>query len=496
MAIAQRLELRQGQSLVMTPQLQQAIKLLQFSSQDLQAFVEAEMEINPFLDAPNESDGGDVADSAADAKQSDEGGERSSDDALEGRNVTNDDSGVMDADLNQNVFNNDSPSDGGPTTGSSGSGMGARMDALQNVENTVTLHDHLHEQLQMIPLTPDDRLIASHLIELVDDAGYILEGLNDAQETLGCGADDIERALGHLHGMDPAGVGARNLAECLALQLRERDRLDPCMVALLENLDTLAKHDRTALKRLCRVNDEDLSDMITEIQALNPKPGLSFAGGDPIQAVVPDVFVKKAPSGAWTVELNPDALPKVLVNNTYYAELASSACSDADKTFITEKFSNASWLVKALDQRARTILKVSTELVRHQDGFFTHGVRHLKPLTLRTIADAIEMHESTVSRVTSNKYIGTSRGIFEMKYFFTTAIASATGADAHSSESVRHTIKELIDAESPKAILSDDKIVALLRAEGMDIARRTVAKYREAMRIPSSVERRRQKRQG
>jgi len=264
------------------------------------------------------------------------------------------------------------------------------------------------------------------------------------------------------------------------------------MQALVENLDLLAKRDIASLRKLCGVDDEDITDMIGEIRRLDPKPGLKF-GASRTQTVVPDVYVRPGPDGGWHVELNSDTLPKVLVNQTYYTELSKTIRKDGDKSYFTDCLQNATWLVRALDQRARTILKVATEIVRQQDGFFTHGVAHLRPLNLKAVADAIQMHESTVSRVTANKYMATNRGVFELKYFFTASIASADGGEAHSAEAVRHHIKQLIDAEGPTAILSDDTIVERLRDSGIDIARRTVAKYREAMRIPSSVQRRRDK---
>jgi RNA polymerase sigma-54 factor len=303
---------------------------------------------------------------------------------------------------------------------------------------------------------------------------------------------EVESVLSVVQGFDPLGVCARNLTECLAIQLRERDRFDPAMQALVGRLDLLAKRDIAALRRVCGVNDDDLSEMITEIRRLNPKPGLAF-GSTTVQPIVPDVYVRQGPDGNYIVELNSDTLPKVLVNLRYHAELIKKPNSDGAKTYLAENLQSATWLMRALDQRAKTILKVAMEIVKQQDAFFMHGVQHLRPLNLKTIADAISMHESTVSRVTANKYVATSRGIFELKYFFTSAIAAANGGEAHSAEAVRHRIKQLIDAENSGDVLSDDTIVEKLRAADIDIARRTVAKYREAMRIPSSVQRRRDK---
>jgi len=302
----------------------------------------------------------------------------------------------------------------------------------------------------------------------------------------------VEQVLLRLQRLDPPGVFARDLAECLALQLRERNRLDPAMAKLLANLPLLASRNIAELTRLCGVDAEDIQAMLGEIRALDPKPGLAF---DPVLAdpIVPDVLMRTDGAGGWIVELNQDALPRVLVNNVYYAQVSRGAKSKTDKEYLSERFQAANWLVKALHQRATTILKVSRELVRQQDGFFRHGIQHLRPLVLRDIAQAISMHESTVSRVTSNKYMATPRGIFELKYFFTSSIAATDGAAALSAESVRFRIKSLIDAEPKDAVLSDDRIVDILVKDGVDIARRTVAKYREAMRIPSSVQRRREK---
>jgi len=377
-----------------------------------------------------------------------------------------------------------------------GVGSGGRDGGDYNLEAFVsaeaTLADWLREQLVLAVADPAQRMIGQYLIDLVDEAGYLVGDLAAVAEKLGTGVKEIEAVLAILQGFDPPGICARDLAECLTLQLKERDRLDPAMQALVARLDLLAKRDFAGLKKICGVGDEDLADMMAEIRRLNPKPGLAF-GSAMVQPIVPDVFVRPSPDGGWIVELNSDTLPKVLVNQSYYAEVAATARRDSEKSYLAECLQNATWLVRALDQRARTILKVSNEIVRQQDAFFARGVEHLRPLNLKTVAEAIGMHESTVSRVTANKYMATSRGIFELKYFFTSAIAAAHGGEAHSAEAVRHRIKQLIEAETAADVLSDDTIVDKLRAAGIDIARRTVAKYREAMRIPSSVQRRREK---
>jgi RNA polymerase sigma-54 factor len=335
-------------------------------------------------------------------------------------------------------------------------------------------------------------MIGRHLIDLVDEAGYLTENLAEVAEKLGAPLAEVEAVLAILHCFEPPGVCARNLTECLAIQLKELDRFDPAMQTLVAHLDLLAKRDLAALRKVCNVSEDDLNDMIGEIRHLNPKPGLAF-GNTLVQPIVPDVFVRQGPDGGYIVELNSDTLPKVLLNQSYYAEVAGTAKNAKDKTYLADCLQTATWLVRALDQRAKTILKVAKEIVRQQDAFFARGVQHLRPLNLKTVADAIEMHESTVSRVTANKYMATNRGIFELKYFFTSAIAAVDGGEAHSAEAVRHRIKQLIDAENAQDVLSDDTIVDRLRTAGIEIARRTVAKYREAMRIPSSVQRRREK---
>ena len=335
-------------------------------------------------------------------------------------------------------------------------------------------------------------MIGQYLIDLVDEAGYLTGDLAAVAEKLGAPLPEIEAVLAIVQGFEPSGVCARNLNECLAIQLRERDRFDPAMQALVAHLDLLARRELAALRKICGVGDEDLADMIGEIRRLNPKPGLAF-GSTLVQPIVPDVYVRPGPDGGWIVELNSDTLPKVLVNQRYYAEVSSTARKPSDKSYLVDCLQTATWLVRALDQRAKTILKVSNEIVRQQDAFFALGVQHLRPLNLKTVADAIAMHEFTVSRVTANKYMATNRGIFELKYFFTSAIAAADGGDAHSAEAVRHRIKQLIDAENSRDVLSDDTLVEKLRDAGIEIARRTVAKYREALRIPSSVQRRREK---
>ncbi|MCW2309656.1 RNA polymerase sigma-54 factor [Rhodobium gokarnense] len=522
-----KLEMRTSQALVMTPQLMQAIKLLQLSNVDLVAHVETELERNPLLvrdesdeRGPGEgneaADRGDASSDAASSDTSSDGGPDSGSDSdgpdldtapLADALTSGADANVSDLDADfGSVYAEDGPSDSpapvsdpGALAGSSWSQVSGRggsaddfdLDAVLGAEKS--MQDHLADQLVLAVSDPAERMIGQYLIDMIDEAGYLTGDVETMAEQLGTDPETVERVLAVVQSFDPSGIGARSLAECLALQLKERDRLDPAMKALVDNLEILARRDFSALRRICGVDEEDLVDMIGEIRALNPKPGNAF-GAAVVQTVVPDVIVRPSSSGGWAIELNTETLPKVLVDQTYYTTVSRAAVDDKAKTYLSDCLQTANWLVKSLDQRARTILKVSTEIVRQQDGFLANGVAYLKPLNLRTVAEAINMHESTVSRVTSNKYMATPRGIFELKYFFTSAIASAEGGEAHSAEAVRHQIRRLIDAENPEAILSDDTIVKMLRDSGVDIARRTVAKYRESMRIPSSVQRRREKR--
>ncbi len=504
MALSAKLELRQGQQLVMTPQLQQAIRLLQLSNLELTEFVDTELERNPLLEREEATANSKPADEPATERAEEAGaGEGTDDRWLDLRQPVSDHTGGLDVDFG-NVFQE--PGTGEPVTGSAVTGMSwanvtQRMhngsdddnDLEEFVANQTSLREHLSAQLPLAVTAPVERLIGQYLIDLVDEAGYIPPNLDILSERLGASLELIESVLGKLQAFDPPGIFARSLAECLALQLKDQNRYDPLMAQLLANLDHLANRNISALKKAVGVDMDELAEMIREIKRLNPKPGLKF-GFVQMQPVVPDVIVRAASDGGWHVELNSDTLPRVLINRTYYTRIAKTATSERDKGYLFDCLQTANWLVKSLDQRARTILKVAEQIVRQQDSFFMYGVQHLRPLNLKAIADAISMHESTVSRVTSNKYIATPRGIFELKYFFTSAIASAADGEAHSSESVRHRIRQMIDAEHADDVLSDDQLVDRLRNEGVDIARRTVAKYREAMRIPSSVQRRRDKR--
>ena len=480
MALGPRLDLRQSQSLVMTPQLQQAIKLLALSNLELEAYLAEALEGNPLLDtgAPD-SDGpadepGDEAPPVAETLPD-------TDQALSSDSGTADD---LDVDFAEERFHHDSASD---SVGLSGSSEDIDFDSF--AEHEGTLHDHLLAQVGE-RFGGIEAIVAGQLVALIDETGYLRADLAELAAQLGVPLALLEEVLAGIQCFDPSGVGGRDLAECIAIQAREADRYDPAMATMIAHLDLVAKGAFPQLKRICGVDDEDLADMIRELRGYDPRPGLKF-GGDGAPAVVPDLYIRQTAKG-WAVEINSGTLPRLLVNRRYYTELAQGAAAKS-KAWLSEQLAGANWLVRALDQRQRTIVKVASAIVKQQEGFFLHGVAHMRPLTLRQVAEEIGMHESTVSRVTSNKYLSCARGLFELKYFFSSGISATEGDGAVSAEAVKSRIKAMIEAEDGKAILSDETIAQKLSAEGHDIARRTVVKYREAMGYGSSVQRRRQK---
>ena len=479
MALGPRLDLRQSQSLVMTPQLQQAIKLLALSNLEIETFIGEALEANPLLEAGEvRREDGEGFTAPADEPSADGGG-----DAADGEGALDIDPAALDRDRDT----------GDGEWGAAHSG--GLPDDLPGIEERggdgPTLAEHLEDQIGTAAGDAREAFVARHLIGLLDEAGYLAADLREVAGDLGVPLAEAERALEVVQSLDPTGVGARTLSECLALQAKEADRYDPCMARLIDNLDLVARGEFARLKRMCEVDDEDFAEMLAELRGYDPKPGCRF-GGPAESAVVPDILVSRGDGGGWDIALNEETLPRLVVNRAYYLELRQGCAGKAAQSWLGEKLADANWLIRALDQRQKTILKTAAQIVKKQDGFFRRGVSELRPLTLREVAEAIEMHESTVSRVTSNKYLHCDRGTFELKYFFTSGVGSADGEGA-SSQAVKARIKALTDAEDAKTILSDDTLVDLLKAEGFDIARRTVAKYREAMGIGSSVQRRRAK---
>ncbi len=493
MALGPRLDLRQSQQLVMTPQLQQAIKLLAASNLEIETFIGDALETNPLLEAG--------------AVSSDENGPASEPDDVPREEFTCDQlmaqgQGESEAplDIDNSALDRDRDTGDGARAsdaewGAAGSGGGATGEDFPGIDATsaaeVSLGEHLDSQIGTIAVNPKEAFVARHIAGLLDDAGYLSSDLRDVAYDLGVTLDLAEDALEVVQMCDPTGVGARSLSECLALQAREADRYDPCMRALIDNLELVAQGEVAKLKRLCNVDDEDFADMLRELREFDPKPGLAFAPTTS-DAVIPDVLLTANDTGGWDIALNEDTLPRLIVNRNYYVELNAGSPNAETQGWLKEKLADAHWLIRALDQRQKTILKTAAEIVKQQDGFFRRGVSELRPLTLREVAEQIDMHESTVSRVTSNKYLHCDRGCFELKYFFSSGVASSDGEGA-SSEAIKARIKTLTDAEDAKKVLSDQKLADMLKEEGFDLARRTVAKYREAINIGSSAQRRRQK---
>ncbi|HTQ72549.1 MAG TPA: RNA polymerase factor sigma-54 [Acidocella sp.] len=489
-SFAPRLDLRQSQSLVMTPQLRQAIQLLQFSNIEASAFVEEELLKNPLLER---DDGGETvtaieAHAEVAAPMPEDPASLAAAGMLPDATTT-----PLDLDTS-NVYDVGTGADG------YGGGLSGEADDDWNLLEALgaerpCLREHLEQQARLAFSTREDLLIATAMIAVLDPAGRLGDAPEVLAAALGVELSRFEAVRAIMMRFDPVGVFATSLAECLGAQLAELNRLDPAMQALLDHLEMLARREMRALQDICGVDAADLADMVAELKRLDPKPGARF-DSEPLRPLIPDVLMRPAPlqedgSSDWLLEINPETMPRLLIRRGFHARMTASANKET-KSFLSEQMQGATWLVKALESRAQTILRVSAEIVRRQDGFFRHGISHLRPLTLRDIAAEVELHESTVSRVTSNKSIATPRGIFELKFFFTTALAGVNG-ETHSAETVRHRVAQIITAENPKNILSDDAVASLLQKEGIDIARRTVAKYREALRIPGSAQRKREK---
>ena len=476
MALAPRLDLRQTQSLVMTPQLQQAIKLLALSNLELETYVTEALEANPLLEA-------------GEVQREDGGSEPAADGEIAADSADSDGAAL---DLDPAALDHDRDTgDWSAQAGLAGSEEDF-LEAGERARSGATLAEHLHAQLPGVARDAREAVIAARIIGELDDAGYLTAPLEGIGADLGAPVTETERALELVQSLDPAGIGARTLGECLALQAKEADRYDPCMARLIDNLDLVAAGDFVRLRRMCDVDDEDFAEMLAELRGYDPKPGCAFGRNDHT-SVVPDILMSRAKDGGWDIKLNEASLPRLVVNRSYYVKLKDDCTDKTSRGWLDEQLGEANWLIKALDQRQKTILKTAAAIAKHQRAFFEKGVAGMRALTLREVAEDIEMHESTVSRVTSNKYLNCPRGTFELKYFFSSGVAAAGSEGAASSEAVKARIKALTDAEDPKKILSDDKLVELLTGEGFEIARRTVAKYREAMGIGSSVQRRRAK---
>ena len=481
MGLGPRIDIRGSQQLVMSQQLQAAIKLLALSNLEIEAVIAEELAKNPLLEArPGEGNAGEDVVVREDQEFGEEATDPTGSDELIGSKLATEDSPI-DMDWREAALETDSFADVG---GGSGSEEAFDFDRLEGGEEGRA--EHLLTQLQGTGGTLGR--LAEVIVHELEETGYLDTPLRTIAEECEASLKEAEDALALVQSLDPPGIAARSLEECIALQAKAADRYDPAMARLIANLDLLAKGRMADLRRICGVDEEDLADMVRELRAYDPKPGCQFVNKEP-EAITPDLFVRQT-KGGWVVELNNAALPRVLVNRRYHAELKRGPQDKASKAWLSESLASANWLVKALDQRARTIVKVASEIVKQQQGFFETGVAALRPLTLAKVAEAIEMHESTVSRVTSNKYLACDRGMFELKYFFGSGVASDSGEGA-AAQAVKAAIRDIIEAEAE--VLSDDAIAALLKQRGMEAARRTVVKYRESMGIGSSIQRRRQR---
>lgn len=513
---APHLALRQTQSLVITPALRQAIALLQMTNLELDELIEKEVEMNPFLEREGDMAQADMA--QADTVPDHVPSEREQEyHGLTGNYDAPDQSAIHDTPIDDklefdasNVFTGDTENnavetfDTDPQLNYERGGSHDFDDGDYSFEHRLakedSLFEHVSRQIQLEFSAPQDRMIGVALMEGLDEAGYYRGNLHDVATQMECEISDVEMVLARMQQFDPSGIFALNLAQCMEIQLREQGLLTPVMQIMLANIGLLERHDFKALQKKCGVDEQQLKNMLVALRRTDPKPGSRFHH-DIAQTLIPDILMRKNKDAnnpdAWILELNPDTLPRVLVNQRYAAMIQSKNVNKEEKQFLIDKYQGAQWLVKAMDQRAQTIIKVAAEIVRQQEAFFAYGAAYLKPLVLRDVAEQVEVHESTVSRVTTGKYMSTPRGLFELKYFFSSSVGGAENGDvgmAHSSNAIKVRIKELVDAEDVAKILSDDDIVNLLKAEDIAIARRTVTKYREAMGIGSSVERRRQKR--
>jgi RNA polymerase sigma-54 factor len=494
------LQLKMGQQLTMTPQLQQAIRLLQLSTLDLQQEIQSALDSNPLLDVDEEFEGDVPADQStqAESKESTSTEEPSSVQEAATEEST-------DSDWNENIPD-DLPTDsdwddtwqasatpGSPSENLSSSGGGEDFDFDSRNGSTDDLQDHLLWQLNLTPMSDNDHLIAVNILEGVDDDGYLKVSIEDILESLDpeleIELDEVEAVLHRLQQFEPSGVCARDLQECLSLQLRQLPQDTPWLPLaqkLVDNhIDLLGGKDYAALMRKLKIKEDELKVVIRGIQELNPRPGSQIAP-QASEYVIPDVMVRKI-KGEWRVELNPDIAPKLRIND-HYASMVKRADSSADNNFIKDHLQEARWFLKSLQSRNETLLKVASKIVEYQQDFLEQGDEAMKPLVLHDIAEAVSMHESTISRVTTQKYMHTPRGIFELKYFFSSHVSTTSGGEC-SSTAIRAMIKKLIAVENAKKPLSDSKIAAMLEEEGIKVARRTVAKYREAMHIPPSNER-------
>ncbi len=471
----QGLQLRLSQQLAMTPQLQQAIRLLQLSTLELQQELQQALESNPLLEQIDTHE-------EIDTRETQDSETLDTADALEQKEMPEE--LPLDASWDT-IYTAGTPS------GTSGDYIDDELPVYQG-ETTQTLQDYLMWQVELTPFSDTDRAIATYIVDAVDETGYLTVPLEDILESIGdeeIDIDEVEAVLKRIQRFDPVGVAAKDLRDCLLIQLSQFDKTTPWLeearLIISDHLDLLANHDFRTLMRVTRLKEDVLKEAVNLIQSLDPRPGQSIQTGEP-EYVIPDVLVRKH-NGHWTVELNSDSIPRLQINQ-HYASMCNNARNDGDSQFIRSNLQDAKWLIKSLESRNDTLLRVSRCIVEQQQAFFEQGEEYMKPMVLADIAQAVEMHESTISRVTTQKYLHSPRGIFELKYFFSSHVNTEGGGEA-SSTAIRALVKKLIAAENPAKPLSDSKLTSLLSEQGIMVARRTVAKYRESLSIPPSNQR-------
>ena len=471
----QGLQLRLSQQLAMTPQLQQAIRLLQLSTLELQQELQQALESNPLLEQIDTHE-------EIDTRETQDSETLDTADALEQKEMPEE--LPLDASWDT-IYTAGTPS------GTSGDYIDDELPVYQG-ETTQTLQDYLMWQVELTPFSDTDRAIATSIVDAVDDTGYLTVPLEDILESMGdeeIDIDEVEAVLKRIQRFDPVGVAAKDLRDCLLIQLSQFDKTTPWLeearLIISDHLDLLANHDFRTLMRVTRLKEDVLKEAVNLIQSLDPRPGQSIQTGEP-EYVIPDVLVRKH-NGHWTVELNSDSIPRLQINQ-HYASMCNNARNDGDSQFIRSNLQDAKWLIKSLESRNDTLLRVSRCIVEQQQAFFEQGEEYMKPMVLADIAQAVEMHESTISRVTTQKYLHSPRGIFELRYFFSSHVNTEDGGEA-SSTAIRALVKKLIAAENPAKPLSDSKLTSLLSEQGIMVARRTVAKYRESLSIPPSNQR-------
>lgn len=471
----QGLQLRLNQQLAMTPQLQQAIRLLQLSTLELQQELQQALESNPLLEQIDTHE-------EIDTRETQDSETLDTADALEQKEMPEE--LPLDASWDT-IYTAGTPS------GTSGDYIDDELPVYQG-ETTQTLQDYLMWQVELTPFSDTDRAIATSIVDAVDETGYLTVPLEDILESIGdeeIDIDEVEAVLKRIQRFDPVGVAAKDLRDCLLIQLSQFDKTTPWLeearLIISDHLDLLANHDFRTLMRVTRLKEDVLKEAVNLIQSLDPRPGQSIQTGEP-EYVIPDVLVRKH-NGHWTVELNSDSIPRLQINQ-HYASMCNNARNDGDSQFIRSNLQDAKWLIKSLESRNDTLLRVSRCIVEQQQAFFEQGEEYMKPMVLADIAQAVEMHESTISRVTTQKYLHSPRGIFELKYFFSSHVNTEGGGEA-SSTAIRALVKKLIAAENPAKPLSDSKLTSLLSEQGIMVARRTVAKYRESLSIPPSNQR-------